>query len=135
MCGVDGTVTASYNTDLFGSFGDGFNDDFNSFGNNDNGSSGYFFNDISEDNKCIDFEFLSEEDGWDDPENMEDESKLYQKLKGLYIVWKIDNGLEKTKRGSYKIGKTPKSTYYDKYGLNGLFTKAANNTKKITSFL
>src|SRR5580765_8934507 len=30
--------------------------------------------------------------------------------------------------------KIPKSTYYDKYGPNGLFTKAAAGTKKITSF-
>ncbi|CAG8612143.1 2679_t:CDS:2 [Racocetra persica] len=31
-------------------------------------------------------------------------------------------------------GRTPKSTYYDKYGPNGIFTKAAVGTKKITSF-
>ncbi|CAG8634879.1 9973_t:CDS:2 [Dentiscutata heterogama] len=29
---------------------------------------------------------------------------------------------------------TPKLTYYDKYGPNGIFTKAAVGTKKITSF-
>ncbi|RIB06441.1 hypothetical protein C2G38_2046787 [Gigaspora rosea] len=31
-------------------------------------------------------------------------------------------------------GKIPKSTYYDKYGPNIIFTKAAVSTKKITSF-
>ncbi|KAG9288442.1 hypothetical protein G9A89_015648 [Geosiphon pyriformis] len=30
--------------------------------------------------------------------------------------------------------KIPKSTYYGKYGLNGLFTKATAGTKKITTF-
>ena len=38
------------------------------------------------------------------------------------------------KRGPYKIGKIPKSTYYDKYGPNGMLTKAAAGTKKITKF-
>src|SRR4051794_30120148 len=38
------------------------------------------------------------------------------------------------KRGSYKIGKIPKSTYYDKYSQNGMLTKAAADTKKITKF-
>ncbi|CAI2182780.1 8828_t:CDS:2, partial [Funneliformis geosporum] len=89
---------------------DSLDDDFNSFGNNDNGSSDCSFNDISENNKCINFEFLSEEE-----------------LKGPDLVWKNDNGLEKTKRGPYKIGKTPKSTYYDKYGPNDLFTKATDS--------
>ncbi|CAG8724465.1 10503_t:CDS:2, partial [Cetraspora pellucida] len=45
-----------------------------------------------------------EDSGWDDTENIETECK------------------------------TPKSTYYDKYGPNGIFTKAAVGTKKITSF-
>ncbi|KAG9296667.1 hypothetical protein G9A89_009926 [Geosiphon pyriformis] len=31
--------------------------------------------------------------------------------------------------------KIPKSTYYNKYGPNSLFTKAAAGTKKITTFL
>ncbi|CAB4429755.1 unnamed protein product [Rhizophagus irregularis] len=38
------------------------------------------------------------------------------------------------KRGPYKTGKTPKSTYYDKYGPNGTLTKVAASTEKITNF-
>jgi hypothetical protein len=49
-------------------------------------------------------------------------------------VWKDNNLLEKTKRGPYMKGKIPKSTYYDKFGLKGMFTKAAAGSKKITSF-
>ncbi|CAG8761604.1 25472_t:CDS:2 [Dentiscutata erythropus] len=47
---------------------------------------------------------------------------------------KYNDQFEKTKRGPYMKGKTPKSTYYDKYGPTGIFTKAAVGTKKITSF-
>ncbi|GES95772.1 hypothetical protein RCL_jg27997.t1 [Rhizophagus clarus] len=38
------------------------------------------------------------------------------------------------KRRPYKIGKIPKSTYYDKYGPNDTLTKAAAGTEKITNF-
>ena len=31
-------------------------------------------------------------------------------------------------------GKTPNSTYYDKYGPSGTFTKAAEGSQKITDF-
>jgi hypothetical protein len=49
-------------------------------------------------------------------------------------VWRNDNELERTKRRPYKIGKIPKSIFYDKYGPNGSLTKAAAGTKKITKF-
>ncbi|GES96660.1 hypothetical protein RCL_jg14675.t1 [Rhizophagus clarus] len=52
----------------------------------------------------------------------------------ILVVWKDDNQLEKMKQGPYKIGKIPKSTYYDKYGPNGTLTKAATDTEKITNF-
>ncbi|CAG8592559.1 7759_t:CDS:1 [Acaulospora colombiana] len=65
-----------------------------------------------------------DDSGWDDEEGME-----------LGLVWKNDNHLEKTKRGPYMTGKTPKSTYYDKYGLNGSFTKAAVGAKKLSASL
>jgi len=51
------------------------------------------------------------------------------------LVWSNDAYLERKKRGSYLTGKTKKSTYFDKYGPSGSFTKAANGTKKITTFL
>ncbi|CAG8831287.1 5184_t:CDS:1, partial [Gigaspora rosea] len=76
-----------------------------------------------------DLEWEDENDsGWDDTENMENE------INELNLVWKNDSQLEKTKRGPYMKGKTPKSTYYDKYGPNSIFTKAAVSAKKITSF-
>ena len=75
-----------------------------------------------------------DDSGWDDPEDMEAELKIYRRLKSFGLVWKDDNHLEKIKRGPYKIGKTHKSTYYDKYGPNGSLTKAASGTKKITNF-
>ncbi|PKK65430.1 hypothetical protein RhiirC2_786171 [Rhizophagus irregularis] len=55
-------------------------------------------------------EFFDENEDWDDDDN------------------------KKIKREPYKIGKTPKSTYYDKYGPSGSLTKAAAGTKKITNF-
>ncbi|CAG8673654.1 17985_t:CDS:2 [Cetraspora pellucida] len=60
----------------------------------------------------------SKDDGW----NKDDELN------------KNDNQLEKIKRGPYMKGRTPKSTYYDKYEPNDIFTKAAVGTKKFTSF-
>ncbi|KAF0395345.1 hypothetical protein F8M41_010265 [Gigaspora margarita] len=81
---------------------------------------------INDRNKSKEVEWEDEEDsGWDDTENIETE---------LNLMWKNDSQLEKIKRGPYMKGKTPKSTYYDKYGPNGTFTKAAAGTKKITSF-
>jgi hypothetical protein len=74
-----------------------------------------------------------DDSGWDDEEDIEEEIKINQKLK-LDLVWKDDNLLERTKRGPYMKGKIPKSTYYDKFGPNGVFTKAAADNKKITSF-
>src|SRR3954462_5494092 len=52
----------------------------------------------------------------------------------LKLEWKENVQLEKTKRGKYMKGKTPKSTYYDKYGPSGTFTKAAAGSSKITNF-
>ena len=51
------------------------------------------------------------------------------------MVWSNDAYLERKKRGSYLTGKTKISTYFDKYGPSGSFTKAAKGTKKITTFL
>src|SRR4051794_11593020 len=70
---------------------------------------------------------------WDDVDDMEEEIKINQKLKELKLEWKENVQLEKTKRGPYMKGKTPKSTYYDKYGPSGSFTKAAAGNEKITS--
>jgi hypothetical protein len=143
------------NNGLSDSFGNGlsfFDDDPGSFdddgsgffGDDADGSSGFDDNvydvsagngENSNDEDGIDEEWGDDDDSeWDEPEDMEAEIKLYQRLKKLDLVWKNDNQLEKKKRGPYKIGKTPKSTYYDKYGPNGSLTKAAAGTKKITNF-
>ncbi|PKK56343.1 hypothetical protein RhiirC2_721924, partial [Rhizophagus irregularis] len=132
-------LEVSYNDNDF--FDDGscyFNDDTDSFDDN-GGDSSSFVDDIPADD--INFEFFDDEawgddddSGWDEPEEMEAKIKLHQRLKNFDLVWKDDNQLEKIKRGPYKIGKTPKSTYYDKYGPNGTLTKAAAGTEKITNF-
>src|SRR6185369_10110517 len=71
---------------------------------------------------------------WDDMDDAEEEIKINRKLQELKLEWKENAQLEKIKRGSYMKGKTPKSTYYDKYGPSGSFTKAAADNEKITSF-
>ena len=70
-----------------------------------------------------------DDNGWDD-DSWDNDSK-----KEVELVWSNDAYLERKKRGSYLTGKTKKSTYFDKYGPSGSFTKAANGTKKITTFL
>ena len=59
------------------------------------------------------------DNGWDNDVNWSD-NLLNERI-----------GLRK-KRGPYLTGKTKKSTYFDKYGPSGSFTKAAKGTKKIT---
>ncbi|CAI2195692.1 4570_t:CDS:2, partial [Funneliformis geosporum] len=73
-----------------------------------------------------------EDSGWDDDDDTEKIQNL--KNKDFKLAWKKDSKLEKTKRGRYMTGKIPRSSYYEKYGPTGLFTKAAVNTKKITNF-
>nr|CAG8612592.1 4606_t:CDS:2 [Entrophospora candida] len=68
-----------------------------------------------------------DDSGWDDEEDIEEDIKINEKLK-LDLIWKDDNLLERTKRGPYMKGKIPKSTYYDKFGPNGVFTKVARVT-------
>ena len=50
------------------------------------------------------------------------------------LKWRLDAKLEIEKRGLYKVGKTPKSTYYDKWEPSGLQTEAAKGTQKLESF-
>ena len=45
-----------------------------------------------------------------------------------------DAKLERSRRGPYKVGKPPKSTYYDKWGPSGSWTMAAKGTPKLESF-
>ena len=50
------------------------------------------------------------------------------------LKWNANSEFEKTKRDPYKTGKISRSTYYDKWGPSGSFTKSAIGTSKITSF-
>ncbi|CAI2183632.1 6880_t:CDS:1, partial [Funneliformis geosporum] len=70
----------------------------------------------------------------DDEDSDGNDTNDFTELKETKLVWKEDNQFEKIKRGIYMKGKTSKSTYYDKYGPNGTFTKAAAGVKKITNF-
>ena len=47
---------------------------------------------------------------------------------------RVDASLEKSRRGPYNIGKTPKSTYYDKWGPSGSWTAAAKGSPKLERF-
>ena len=52
----------------------------------------------------------------------------------LWLKWRADASLEKSRRGPYNIGKTPKSTYYDKWGPSGSWTAAAKGSPKLERF-
>ncbi|CAI2177240.1 12061_t:CDS:2 [Funneliformis geosporum] len=66
---------------------------------------------------------------WEDEIDFEKEKNIQLKE----LEWNADNEFEEKKRGPYKIGKTPKLTYYDKWSPSGSFTKSAIGTSKITS--
>jgi hypothetical protein len=97
----------------------------------ESGQNGAFHKNVSYDGESDIYEFLYEEWG-DEEDNVSDEE--FAELTESKLTWKKNNQFEKMKRGQYLKGKTPKSTYYDKYGPNGLFTKAAADTQKITNF-
>ena len=50
------------------------------------------------------------------------------------VEGRADASLEKSRRGPYNIGKTPKSTYYDKWGPSGSWTAAAKGSPKLERF-
>ena len=52
----------------------------------------------------------------------------------LWLEWRPDAKLEKSRYGPYKVGKTLKSTYYDKWGPSGSWMMAAKGTPKLESF-
>ena len=52
----------------------------------------------------------------------------------IWLKWRPDANLEKNSRGPYKVGKTPKSTYYDKWGPSGSWTAAAKGVPKLDFF-
>ncbi|PKY34207.1 hypothetical protein RhiirB3_453696 [Rhizophagus irregularis] len=92
------------------------------------------------DDVTLELEFSAEEwgddddSGWEDEFDLEKEKNTQSKLMMIELEWDVNNEFEKKKRGPYSACKTPKSTYYDKWGPSGSFTKAAFGTSKITSF-
>ena len=58
-----------------------------------------------------------------------------EKEKNCELVWTDSAHLEQKKRGPYLTGKTKKSTYFDKYGPSGSFTKAAVGTANILTLI
>ena len=50
------------------------------------------------------------------------------------LKWRSDAKLEKKKYGLYKVDKTPKSTYYDKWGSSSSWTEVAKGTRKLERF-
>ena len=59
---------------------------------------------------------------WDDEISLLSEDKALEKPPEL--VWSDNTHLEHKKRGPYLTGKMKKSTYFDKFGPNGSFTKS-----------
>ena len=77
-----------------------------------------------------------EDDGnWDEDNGNWDEVFLPNKEKNCELVWSDSAHLEQKKRGPYLTGKTKKSTYFDKYGPSGSFTKAAIGTANILTLI
>src|SRR3989337_3858545 len=58
-----------------------------------------------------------------------------EKEKNCELVWTDSAHLEQKKRGPYLTGTTKKSTYFDKYGPSGSFTKAAKGTLDILTLI
>ena len=88
--------------------------------------------DFSEDDVCDDVSDI--ESGWEEDESLQEVENRFQRLQKLGLFWTSEANKNIQKSGPYKTGKCPKSTYYDKYGPSGSFTKAAKGTTKITSF-
>ena len=133
------------NSGSFGAFGDGSSS--GSYGDDDSFNASGDGKTMDKSNININLEFFGKEEfgkeewgddedsGWDDDDD-NDITKEIQNLKNkeLKLEWKEKSKLEKIKHSRYIIGKTLRSSYYEKYELTSLFTKAAVNTKKITSF-
>ncbi len=59
---------------------------------------------------------------WESDTDLEAEQDMQDRLLKVDfgLKWRPDAKLEIEKRGPYKVGKTPKSTYYDKWRPSGL---------------
>jgi hypothetical protein len=70
-----------------------------------------------------------DDSGWDE-DDLSNEKENKSEL-----VWTDSAYLEQKKRGPYLTGKTKKSTFFDKYGPSGSFTKAAKGSANILTLL
>jgi len=52
----------------------------------------------------------------------------------VWLKWRPDANLEKSSRGPYKVGKMPKSTYYDKWGAKWFVDSSSKGGSKIRKF-
>ncbi|PKY56955.1 hypothetical protein RhiirA4_508603 [Rhizophagus irregularis] len=75
-----------------------------------------------------------DDSGWEDEIDLEKEKEAQSKFMMAKLEWNVNNEFEKKKRGPYKTRETPRSTYYDKWGPSGSFTRSAIGTSKITNF-
>ncbi|CAB5357482.1 unnamed protein product [Rhizophagus irregularis] len=75
-----------------------------------------------------------DDSGWEDEIDLEKEKEAQSKFMMPKLEWNVNNEFEKKKRGPYKTRETPRSTYYDKWGPSGSFTRSAIGTSKITKF-
>jgi hypothetical protein len=73
---------------------------------------------------------------WGSDVDSEAEQDICNRLSrdGAWLKWRPDANLEKSSRGPYKVGKMPKSTYYDKWGPSGSWTAAAKGVPKLENF-
>src|SRR5947209_20468969 len=80
--------------------------------------------------------YIVDDWGDDNDSGWDDEMDLFSEKEDNYkLVWSDNAELEQKKRGPYLTGKTKKSTYFDKYGPSGCFTKAAKGTIKISTYM
>ncbi|CAB4474979.1 unnamed protein product [Rhizophagus irregularis] len=75
-----------------------------------------------------------DDSGWEDEIDLKKEKEAQSKFMMAKLEWNVNNEFEKKKRGPYKTRETPRSTYYDKWGPSGSFTRSAIGTSKITKF-
>src|SRR4051794_24821965 len=79
---------------------------------------------------------LGNDDSEDENQLNLDKQEKINKLINTPLELRIKkNDVEKKIRGPYMIGATKKSTWYDKYGPNGSFTKAAANTLQLEKWI
>src|SRR5688572_26038290 len=73
-----------------------------------------------------------DDNGWEEDIDLKLAETNCERLLGLELVWKKDAYLEKKICRLYLTGSTKKSTFYDNYRPSEKWTKAAEDTSKLT---